>query len=521
MFENATVVSVATENAAKIGDSGQIPGKKSDDGYDTLPGTKYIGITAIRKPVLLWLKQRLTVAEVSGSLGDLGTFIPIVLAMCKKNGMNFGSALLFAGIFNVITGIFWEIPMAVQPMKAIAAVALKENLTVPQIVSAGMGVSALVLFLGLTRLIDVINRIIPVAVIKGLQLGLGLNFIIQGMGYVSGTGVWVGGVAGDCMLMGVLAAIFVVVFEFDRRVPRALVLFAIGLVVAITGKATGSGDGTPLTFGIRIPIVVPTTHDFLTGFVKASIPQFPLTTLNSVISVCALSRDLFPRTPAVPWHVCVAVGCMNLFGAWFGTVPYCHGAGGLAGQYKMGARSNVSILFLGSAKIIIAVVFGSSLLSLLSLFPNSILGVMLAISGTELAINMRDQTAMRSSMLVVVTAAGVILYQTAIGFAIGIACAIVAAISQRFNDDRNGRTLSDTALSLLYGPSSLQSILGLYKAVQTNVSILTTTTAHIVEPSNGADFDSDVALLARATSATTDPLPHPPNNNDRVPVSCC
>src|SRR5207245_2328522 len=87
----------------------------------------------------------------------------------------------------------------------------------------------------------------------------------------------------------------------------------------------------------------PAWSDFVTAFPKAALPQIPLTTLNSVIAVCALSADLFPARRAEPRRVAISVGAMNLVAAWFGGMPMCHGAGGLAGQYRFGARTNGAI----------------------------------------------------------------------------------------------------------------------------------------------------------------------------------
>ena len=108
------------------------------------------------------------------------------------------------------------------------------------------------------------------------------------------------------------------------------------------------------------------------------LPQIPLTTLNSVIAVCALAADLFPDRKAEPRKVAVSVGLMNLVACWFGGMPMCHGAGGLAGQYRFGARTNGSILFLGGIKMALAVLFGSSLMTLCVASPASVLGVLLA-----------------------------------------------------------------------------------------------------------------------------------------------
>ena len=124
---------------------------------------------------------RLDRHEVAGSLGDMGTFLPLLVGMAAQNGLDFGAALFFAGLFNIVTGLLFPIPMAVQPMKAIAAVALTEGLRAPQILAAGISVSAIILLLGVTGLIDWLNRAVPKSVVRGLQLALGLSLLMKGL----------------------------------------------------------------------------------------------------------------------------------------------------------------------------------------------------------------------------------------------------------------------------------------------------------------------------------------------------
>ena len=76
-----------------------------------------------------WLWSRLTLAEVSGSLGDMGTLLPLMVGMAKQRSIHFVPALFLAGAFNLATGVAWDVPMCVQPMKTIAAVALADGLT--------------------------------------------------------------------------------------------------------------------------------------------------------------------------------------------------------------------------------------------------------------------------------------------------------------------------------------------------------------------------------------------------------
>jgi MFS superfamily sulfate permease-like transporter len=375
---------------------------------------------------------RLDRHEISGSLGDLGTFIPLLVGMSLTNGLDFTSALFFAGLFNIVTGLVFSIPMAVQPMKAIAAVAIAEQLTLGQILAAGIWTSLIVFILGVTGLITVVNRAIPKPVVRGLQLGLGLQLLEKGVLLVRETHVLWGF---DSISVGILGFAMVLAFASSRKVPSALFLFVagLGLAVAINPEVLSS-----LSLGFNLPHWVPLSwSDFQSSFFRAALPQIPLTTLNSVIAVCALSVDLFPDRPARPRSVAVSVGLMNLLSGCFGAMPMCHGAGGLAGQYRFGARTSASILFLGAAKILLAVFFGGSLLTLLHIFPSSILGVLLGISGLELALVATDQIERVPATIMLGTAAGVLaLGSTATGFALGWALALLIGWTDRGNRQR-------------------------------------------------------------------------------------
>ena len=362
---------------------------------------------------------RLNRNEIAGSLGDLGTFLPLLVGMAAQNGLDFAAALFFAGLFNIITGLTFSIPMAVQPMKAIAAVALTEGLTVPQILAAGATVSVVILVLGVTGLIDWLNRVVPKSVVRGLQLALGLSLLMKGMQMVVGTNQWF---APDSYATGLLSALVVLLLFFSRKVPAALVLFGIGLILAVW---THSGIIGSLGFGFTLPSWSPPAwDDFVTAFPKAALPQIPLTTLNSVIAVCALSADLFRDRRAEPRKVAVSVGMMNLVACWFGGMPMCHGAGGLAAQYRFGARTNGSILFLGVVKIVLAVLLGASLMAICQAFPASVLGVLLAFAGMELALVCRDQTSRTDAFAMLLTTAACMgLNNIALGFALGLAMA--------------------------------------------------------------------------------------------------
>jgi MFS superfamily sulfate permease-like transporter len=290
---------------------------------------------------------------------------------------------------------------------------------VPQIVAAGATVSLVILVFGVTGFIDALHRLVPKSVVRGVQLAVGLSLLMKGLQMVAGTNLWF---ATDSYTTGILSAGVVLLLGQSRTLPAALVLFGFGLLLTVIAKPDIFGS---LAWGLSLPSWSPPAwSDFVTAFPIAALPQIPLTTLNSVIAVCALSADLFPDRPAEPRKVAVSVGMMNLVSCWFGGMPMCHGAGGLAGQYRFGARTNGSILFLGVVKILLAAVFGSSLMTLCQVFPLSVLGVLLAFAGMELALVFRDQTSRSDGFVMLLTTAVCLaLNNLGLGFALGLALA--------------------------------------------------------------------------------------------------
>lgn len=357
--------------------------------------------------------------EAAGALGDLGTFIPLLVGMVHRCGLQLGPALFFAGLMNVVTGFAFGIPMPVQPMKAIATVAIAEGLTEAQILAAGILTGAVILLLALTGTVDRIQRAIPRSVVRGLQLALGLKLIELGFRQVADTQVWIGW---DSIGLGLVCAALVLLLYFSTRVPGALVVFGVGLVALVWANPSLLSE---VRFGLswKWPALAD-AHAWTTGFWRGTVPQVPLTLLNSVVAVCALSADLFPNRPAQPRRVAVSVALMNLACCPLGAMPTCHGTGGLAGQYRFGARTGGSVVILGAAKILLALSIGGSLLALLQAYPHSVLGILLLFGGLELAMVCRDQISRVDFFVMALTAGACMALNAAAGFMVGWAMAI-------------------------------------------------------------------------------------------------
>lgn len=327
--------------------------------------------------------RRSPVSELSGALGDLGTLLPLLLAMSLQGSVSLASTLVFMGIFNIVTGCFFAVPLPVQPMKALAAAAIATHLSRGETMAAGASVALAVLVLAGTGMLRTVTRWIPVPVVKGIQVGAALSLIVAAgqrmLRDLRWTSAW------DNYAYAIIAFILLLGTAIAPQAPYALIMTAVGMVVAFLYLlAVGdSQHGLP-----HLRLWVPHAHvpRWTATAVGHALSQLPLTTLNSIVAVSALSRDLLPDRPQPSVTALgLSVAAMNLVGCWFGAMPSCHGAGGLAAQHRFGARSGASVIALGVVKIVLGLLFGDSLLGLLNHFPHSILGVMVAAAGLELA----------------------------------------------------------------------------------------------------------------------------------------
>lgn len=260
-------------------------------------------------------------------------------------------------------------------MKAIAAVAIARSFTITETASAGLFVAAAIGVLSVAGLVRWFTRRVPVPVVKGIQVGTGLSL-------VGSAGVLYPGNGGGNWVVLLLAFLGLLGSPTFRRVPYALLIFVVGVIAAVILHANASFPALhiwhPHTF-------VPSSQDARTGILEAGIGQLPLTTLNSVIAVAFLAEDLLPavKTPSTT-ALGLSVAVINVVGCWFGAMPVCHGSGGLAAQYRFGARSGSSIIFLGMMKLLLGLFASEAALYVFDGFPNTLLCIMLIAAGLEL-----------------------------------------------------------------------------------------------------------------------------------------
>jgi len=352
--------------------------------------------------------------ELAGAFGDLGTFIPFVAAYITLNKMDPLGILVGFGVFKIFVGQYFKTPMPVQPMKAIGgmAIAHPESISHGMIWGSGLFSAAFWLLMGLTGAVSWLHKIAAKPIIRGIMLGLGLSFVLEGIGMMKGQPV---------VAVIALAGTFFLLSK--EKMPAMLILLAFGVSVALIYNPSLWNELTRISVGFRIPEIYLgkiTWQDLIAGSLILGLPQAPLTLGNAIIGTAEENNELFPDRPAKVKTIAIDHGIMNIFSTAIGGIPLCHGAGGMAGHVRFGARTGGALVILGIIVLILGLFFSDSVTTIFKFFPSSILGVILFITGLELASMVRDIGSKRSDVYIMLVTAGLAMWNMGVAFLAGV-----------------------------------------------------------------------------------------------------
>lgn len=350
--------------------------------------------------------------EWAGALGDVGTLIPFVVAYITILGIDPLGLLLMFGVSQVVAGFYYKTPIPIQPMKAIGAAAVAGGISPAALYGSGLTTGLFWLLAGATGTIGRIAKLATKPVIRGIMLGLGLTFMVDGVTRMRSAPVLAG-----------LALVVTWLLLTNPKIPAMFVLLLIGLVSAVVMDPGLLRELSGIHPGFRLPEFQAgyvTWEDILKGTLLFTIPQIPLTLGNAVIAVTAENNRLFPDRRVTEKKMAISQGLMNIVSPFWGGVPMCHGAGGMAGHVRFGARTGGALVILGAVTILIALFFSESVSILLKIFPNAILGVILFFAGTELALSIRDIGDRKPDVYVMLVVAGFAMWNMGVAFLAGI-----------------------------------------------------------------------------------------------------
>ncbi len=340
--------------------------------------------------------------EFAGSLGDLGTLIPLSVSLMVITGLSVTPVLLMVGLFYIFSGLYFKLPIPVQPLKVMSVIAIAYPLKISVSVMAAAGITfgIVLLVLSITGAIDAIGKWFKKPVVRGIQIGLGFILINKGIGFILKPDLLIQqkdlipviqGIPINTVV-GFLGCLITLLLLSNKRFPATLVIITGGIIIGII---FGPLDGISLFPGpSSVQIYLPVPQDFINAFFLLVIPQIPLTIGNAVIGTSDACITLFGKgkhtEKATYRGFAVSMGLTNIATGIIAGMPMCHGAGGVAAHYRFGARTGGSNIMIGTIFIIIALAFGQTGVALLSLIPNGILGVLLLFAGLELTMMIKD-----------------------------------------------------------------------------------------------------------------------------------
>jgi len=316
--------------------------------------------------------------ELAGAVADLGVLVPIAVALIVQNGLSPTAVLLPAGLLYVTVALVYRLPVPVQPLKALGAIAIAKGLGSDEIAAAALLMGAIFLVLGRLGLLDAAARAFPRAVIRGVQLTVGLLFLKIAWNLVADPP---GGFTEYALAPGYAIPLGIAVVGLAlalRRHPVSLALVALGGAVMLVQAA---GDASLGPSAVEFPSL--DAAAFWTAFTVLVLPQLPLTFANSCLATADAARVYFGEQAASvrPGRLATTLGSANLFTGAISGMPVCHGAGGLTAHVAFGARTGGAPLAMGATLLVLAVAAGAGLGTLLAAFPLPILAGLLATAG--------------------------------------------------------------------------------------------------------------------------------------------
>lgn len=353
--------------------------------------------------------------EFAGSLGDLGVLIPFAIGYMSVCRLNPAGFLVMMGIANIVTGLIYRLPMPIEPMKVLAVAAIAQHWSPSMVYASAFGMGIIWIVFAMTGIVGWLARVTPNPVIRGIQATLGILLMIEAVKMLS-TG-W---------LLGIISVIIALSLRQNRHAPAAVVLMALGIAIVLA-KGQFARISTP---GFTLPPITGfTPGEVWQTLLLAGFAQVPLTVTNATIATSSLIRTYWPEKGVSERRLSLNQGIMNLLVPFFGGMPMCHGAGGLAGQYYFGARTGGTNILEGVMEIGLGLLLGSSVAGLFAVFPMAIIGAMMMLVGVEMTRFAKDIRPAGELIPMLATVAVSLFTNMAYGFLAGI---IVDILRRRF-----------------------------------------------------------------------------------------
>jgi len=346
------------------------------------------------------------VNELTGAVGDSITVLPLVVALGLLTNISLPHVLLAFGAFQIIWGVVYGLPISIEPMKALASLAIAGALTYAELALAGLVLGGVLFATGLTGTLGRVEQWIGEPVIRGVQFAVGLLLFETGLQLA----------IEDVFLAGFGLLIAVLALLVGYKNVSALAVLTVSLILAVVT----AGVPTPHWPGSSPVPALTTARTWAT--VEGMFAQLAMTIGNAALATSLLISDLFDADIS-PDQLSTSMGLTNLVAIPLGGIPMCHGCDGVAGKHEFGARTGganilLGIFYLGAA------VFATT--ALLDAVPLAMLGILLALVALSLG-----KSVFESSNLALSMGIGVLALLTNLGTAFIVGIGIHLAVTRR------------------------------------------------------------------------------------------
>jgi MFS superfamily sulfate permease-like transporter len=354
----------------------------------------------------------ISVNEVTGAVGDSVTVLPIVVAVAVLTDRSLQTALVWFGVFQIVWGLYYGVPISVEPMKALAALVIADSISTAAYLLSGLVLGVVLLGVGVTNSLRRLGQYVETPVVRGVQLGVALVLVETGVRLA----------LGDPGLAAAAVVVAAVPIWLGYWNLTALAVVGLGGVVAV------AATGDPLSTATLVESVRFDSASFdATAFdsasfgstalalatVEATAAQLAMTVGNAAMATAVLLDDYFDRTVSAD-DLAESMGVTNLLAVPLGGMPMCHGSGGVAGKYAFGARTAGANVVLGVGYVLLA----GFAVEVVANFPLAVLGVVLALVALQLGRTGLERTN-RYPPTVAVAAVG-LLVNLGVAFVVGL-----------------------------------------------------------------------------------------------------
>jgi len=88
--------------------------------------------------------------ELAGAFGDIGTDLPLIIGMILASGLHSSSVLVMFGLMQLFSAFLYGMPMAVQPLKAVAVIVITQHIAPDVLYGGGLAIGIAMLLLTVT-----------------------------------------------------------------------------------------------------------------------------------------------------------------------------------------------------------------------------------------------------------------------------------------------------------------------------------------------------------------------------------